>query len=64
MRATKASFGKDQNNIGLVLYTDWVTGQIRSPGYHGNQARTQKHTIQKTDNFATPEKWTSTIKIP
>ena len=30
----KASLGMDQNIMGLALKTDWVTGQIRSPGYH------------------------------
>ena len=39
MRVIKASFGMDQNIMDLFLKTDWVTGQIRSPGYHGNHTK-------------------------
>ena len=38
----KASFGMDQNIMGLVLKkTDGVTGQICSPGYHGNHIKSE-----------------------
>ena len=37
----KASLGMDQNIMGLALKTDWVTGQIRSPGYHGYHAKSE-----------------------
>ena len=39
MRVMKGRLGMDLSIMGLVLKTDGVTGQVGSPGYHGNHVK-------------------------